>query len=455
MRKYLIILIVVCCFFSCSKEEQTFQVVSGNWQDEINALNDYYRSKAHGQLSWSNMGPDKRFANEDKEGDEDENEKEDQEKLKVDLWEVANNDVLGLEQGAIIGSRFGHLGIVIGGVVAAAVLSTTSYIVQCDDKEVLKFDRSDPNYGGPDESGNVTNIDRRDPITHWHHLSAALNEALGMQIGLVHNFIITKLFTDPEYNQIDMSNQNELVMQITQIMHDFDIIETMAYGIYGNCDNIEYITSQIKDTLCNYDLTTSDVVEDMKEDLKNRFIDLEEYYEIAAQLETASLHEYVNQYSLIIDRAYRDGYFSEMETIFINGSISVGYYSRMLWKNYLPDPELTDIRIVYDTIQDVWICDVKSNLFFDDSYVCYGIPHFVQEQLMEIYFYKSEINDYWANSSAFDEFIEKGGFMTGDNTELWWRLNCTSMFINLENQHEYLLQEVPKANKSIYCIHLY
>lgn len=306
----------------------------------------------------------------------------------VDGWEVAGYDLTGFLAG-------GKIAGLPGGVAAGALLSVASYLVQkTENKDVsVPSDSTAESVASwlrdnsPDglDVDYTDFIDSRDPIVKWIDWSATMNDAIGVEAGPMHNFIITQLLTNPEYNHFEWNDEMQCKEAILNIMLDHDMF--VSADEYMACDEIMniYLDEDWSNTLD---------VEEAYNEIESRLIDIKDFFDIAFCLDSAMLCEYADAYTTIIDEAWRQGDILYEDAVLLNGAISVGCYSHMMWRKYRETEESTNIRMVFETSNNIVIYCTKEQLPIlsveQDVYI--GIPHFVRGYLAEVYFYPNEIN---------------------------------------------------------------
>ncbi len=378
-------LLIATALVGCNSKQNLAYQEDGNWQEEIQSLNQQYRAKCFPTGNTAKV-PYRKQA--DDSNNQEQEDKKDTQELKEKSNEVMYYDLLGFQQGAIIGSKIGGFwGALIGGTTAGATLSILAYVYQ--DDEVQMYDPNDLSKGGPDKHGKFTDIDRRDPISTWSdYAEPVINNAIGMNAGLIHNYIISELLNDQwAIENINWSKQADVVENV------FAILPTSVVPQYASVD-MDEMKNGVHKVLDNINL---DDIEFVQDDINDRLVNLEEFCEIAINLDSALMWEYADKYSTIIEYAYEHGDLSEEDAMFVNGSISVFCYSRMLWINYMPMPEQSSLRVAFNTTENkVTFCekDYLPILMESEDIAFWGIPHFVNGNLAEVYFYEEELVDY-------------------------------------------------------------
>ncbi len=378
-------LLIVTSLIGCTNKQDITSSKDSDWQEEIQLLNQQYKAKC---LPIGNTAKVPYRKQADDSNDQEQEDKKDTQELKEESNEVMYYDLLGFQQGAIIGSTIGGFwGALIGGTAAGATLSIVAYVNQGD--EVQMYDPNDLSWGCPNTRGKFTDIDRRDPITTWSdYKEPAINNAIGMNAGLIHNYVISELLNDKwTIENTDWSDQFAILENVLEILPTSIIpkyasidMDEMRNGLYKVLDNINL-----------------DDIEFVQDNINDRLVNLEEFCEIAINLDSALMWEYADKYSTIIEYAYEHGGISEEDAMFVNGSISVFCYSRMLWINYMPMPEQSSLRVAFNTTENkVTFCekDYLPILMESEDIAFWGIPHFVHGNLAEVYFHEEELFDY-------------------------------------------------------------
>lgn len=368
-----LLFLCLSAFCSCEKSSddiKTDQEVEKQWKKEIQALNEKYSVLAG--VDFSNSASKKMT----------------QRCMEVDGWEVAYWDALGAAQGARVGAIAGGVGAIAGGAAGSALLSLTSFFVQKSENEnpnnpedttanAIAFWMDD---FGPEETTTNTIIDSRDPICNWNDISSPFNSNIGVESGILHNFIVTQVLTNPSYNDFCRTNPSSVMTAIQSVISDYNMF---------NC-NIEYICDNVLNSFYREHWLDSINIGLWLSEIEERFVCLEDFYEIAFNLDSALFYEYANAYTTIIDNAWRDGYLLEEEAMLINQSISVGCYSHMLWRKYIEVPTSTNLRMAFDMNNNEIIYCNKERLdvlIQTNNVQYFGIPHFVRNRIAEVYFY--------------------------------------------------------------------
>lgn len=341
--------------------------------------------------------------------------------------------------GGLAGFAFSGSNVAVG-VVVGLGCSIYAWINLSDGYVALNPNTYLGEYG-PDIMG-FGNVDMRDPINPCYDLTP-INDAIGVEVGLYHNFIITQLLTNDAYS-CDISNHEELVNQISLVINDYDLVVTDQVG-YIDSQELVCILSQIN---------LPDNITDLQQEITNFNEFVGSYYNIAIRLNPASLFDYTNQFSNIIDEAWRNGELSEEEALLINGSISVGYYSSCLWRPYLSSPLNSEERVIYNEYDnEVYFCNREELVIYINqhqnlSHILIGIPHYVHGELAEVYFYKQEMEEYYGQYEGIENRL------VSINQETTYFASSTSYGYTLPIG-EYQLLEVPASDQSIYYIKVY
>lgn len=446
-------LIILVCLSSCTQDNGEALTAMPNWQEQISMLNQQYQSQSSISKIKLYQAPQSGDNQNDNEGEE----KEDEEELKVDWGEIALNDATGVQAGAGAGSIFGPWGSVVGAIVAGAGLSIVSYIVQSDEEAVV-YNKDTLSIGSPVFGKiHLNDIDRREPITIWTN-HEPMNDAIGMNMGVVHNLIINELLSNPQYQNHDFTNLSLLKTDIIEIIQNN---EYYSVDISNELSEIEN-SSVIEDELS---WLIEMPFEDKKTMLSESIVNLTECLDIAFHLDSVQMQEYACKYTEIVNAAYEAGELSEDDAFFINSVVSVGCYSRMLWRHYLPDPSFNDFRLVYTKVNDTWtFCPTDEDVslllcssgYQNESIV--GIPHFVHGKLAELYFYSDNLKQYGIDLDLDDfvldiesviSFSEETKFETmgniPDNINIW----------NSDFMGDYPIEKIQGANVSAYCVRFY
>lgn len=439
-----ILCVVLFLISGCSNPNSEVKVNS-DWQDKIAVLNEQYRAYIDSQASKPQRAPQ---ADDKDSADEKEDDKE-QTELKVDKGEIAYWDAVGVLQGARAGAVFGGAGALVGAIVAGAGLSVASYVVQSNEAMVM-YAEGDLSYGAPDfEQISLIDIDRREPVYVWT-LSDPMNMAIGVDVGPIHNYIVSELLNNPLY-----------------CSHNFDNVAQLKSDIIDVIRNNSFFSIDVSDELCNIENSTmfeneipffTDRVQldEYKVLLREQIVDLTECLDIAFSLDSFLLYSYANQYTNIINEAYENGALSQEEAFAINATISVGCYSRMLWRPYLPDPSYESQRLVFDLKKNQWtLCNETdiSYLLAGGAVSLVGIPHFVHGRLAELYFYSDELQQYGINLESFAS--ENSTLSFSEETIYVSMLPFNMDLFNAVTPGVYVMREVPQTNASIYSIALY
>lgn len=451
---YIEILFVVVCMFGCSQDKSNTLSETSHWQEQIVMLNSQYQSN----IISSNIKPYKAPQEEDNQdkGENDKEDKEDEEELKVDWGEVGWADAVGCGQGARLGSWFGGWGSVVGAVVASVGLSVTSYIVQSEDAKVMYKD-NDLSIGSPDFGKiNLNDIDRREPICEWIDFEP-MNSAIGMNIGAVHNFIINELLNNSQYRNHDFTDISQLKTDIAEIIQNNDF-----FSVDISNELFEIANSSTFENEISFQMNKQQLEEE-KAILSESIVNLTECLDIAFHLDSVQMREYVCKYTDIINTAYKDGELSEEDAFYINSVVSVGCYSRMLWRHYLPDPTFVNFRVVYTDVNNTWtFCPTDEDVslllcssgYQNESII--GIPHFVHGKLAELYFYSDDLKQYDVD---LDDFVSDMGFVINFSEETKFEtMGNVPDDINIWNTDymgDYPIEKIQGANASVYCVRFY
>lgn len=422
---------------------------SDNWEQSIVELNDQYRSYTNSAQNKKN----KPMADSDKKDDE-AKEDEDQTELKIDWDEVFYWDVYGACKGVKYGKQFGVKGIIIGSSVAGVGLSLAAYIAQHRENAVLYWD-GDVSTGKPDFTTNgLGDIDPRDPTIIWDLSQQPMNMAIGVNIGLIHNVAINKVL-DGTYTYDEIADENNLKRTIFQVIKENPIFPESVMQILPEIESRAYNDAEFSLSIDNLD------IEEQKSLLSEQIVDITEFLGIAFSLDSALMYEYANRYTMIIDDAYRTGQITEEDAFLVNTAVAVGCYSRMLWRNYLPNPSYDPYRMVYNSTDGEWIfCreEYLPLLVETENISIVGIPHFVHQRLAELYFFNSEQDKYGINLEEFAATQETFSF----SEETIYTIIGEGMpsFIDVTDMEKvltmgiYPIEVVPQTEGEIYSISL-
>lgn len=402
-------LLVAISLIGCTNKQDSLSSPKSDWQEEIQLLNQEYRAKSFlvgntAKVTYRKKADDSK----------DQEDKQDTQELKEESNEVMYYDLLGFQQGAIIGSKIGGFwGALVGGTAVGATLSIVAYVNQ--DNEVLLYSSNDLSLGGPNMRGKFTDIDRRDPATVWSSFSEpAINDAIGMNAGLIHNYIISELLNDQSVvENTNWSDRVDIAEHILEILSGSILPKEVSL-------DMDEMKGQVCKVLNNINLEDVEFVQD---NINDQLVNFKEFSEIALNLDSALMWEYADKYSSIIEYAYKQGDILEEDAMFVNGSVSVFCYSRMLWKNYMPMPEHTSLRVAFNTTKNkVTFCekDYLPILIESEDIAFWGIPHFVKGKLAEVYFHEEELYDYLGCS--LEEYFEKNSTYLQEEsyiTTLW------------------------------------
>ena len=317
--------------------------------------------------------------------------------MDVDGWEVAYWDVIGFTRGLNLGKYFGPYGPLVGGILIGGGLSAMSYFAQrngyivtnnIENMTASEFIQWMFNNGpNPINSDFELLIDSRDPINLWEDWHCVMNNAIGVEAGPMHNYIVTRLLTDSTYSNQDLYDKETLMDAIFNIMNDSHMIpDTQAHNA---CESAA--TTFIQNDWIN----SLNIDEELCE-IEEQLVDIGEFLGIAFCLDSALLYEYADAYTTIVDNAWQSGYISSDDALLINATISVGCYSHMMWRKYLENEVSTNLRIGFDTQNNVVYCSKEEAAMLTASSTIQfvGIPHFVHNRLAEIYFYGIAGDDY-------------------------------------------------------------
>lgn len=443
------ILAILC---GCQNDKE-LKSNSNEWEQSIVELNDQYRSYIVSTKNKMNKPQEDDSGKKDDKKDDKDKEKDDQTKLKVDREKVAENDVIGLSQGAQLGGHlFGFKGAVIGAVVAGAGLSIASYIVQSKENAVLYWD-GDVSVGKPDFTTNdLGDIDPRDPITIWDISQQPMNMAIGVDMGLIHNVIVNKVL-DGTYTYDELADEDNLKRIIFQVLRDNSFLSDDIMQLLPEVESIAYSEEGFSLNVDNLD------VEEEKSILSQQIVDITEFLDIAFSLDSALMYDYANRYTMIINNAYEAGQITQEDAFLVNAAVSVGCYSKMLWRNYLPDPSYELYRMIYNSTDEEWIFCREENLplFIETENISIiGVPHFVHQRLAELYFFNSEQDKYGINLEEFAASQETISF--SDETSYVIVGEDMPSFIDVTDMENvltmgiYPIEVVPQTEGEIYSI---
>lgn len=229
------------------------------------------------------------------------NNEEDQTKLK----EVAQSDMEGAKNGWNEGSMAGAtLGVFWGGITGAGTMSIVGglvgalvYGVEASVNKALQ-DSTTQYIVLPNES--IVEIQ-------------PFNDFSAGNLGYYHNFIISYLY------------QNNLVfpeMSATDLMYAiFNSIDDL-YGIQLSDEAHSFFISDLYDFSLGYEIDNENVDMDIITDITN------DYISALYNVNEYNRESFTYNYMSIVESSF--GTETE-ETYIINGSISVGYYSSLLW----------------------------------------------------------------------------------------------------------------------------
>lgn len=392
-------LLVPLLMVGCSDRQDGVSSINNNdWKERIQLLNQEYLVKCYPAGNQVSQMPSRYNEDSNNKGENEHKEEQDTKELKEESNSVMYYDLLGFQQGEIIGKILGGFwGALAGGTAVGATLSIIAYIEQGEEAQV--YDPTDLSFGGPNMKGDFTDIDRRDPISMWNDFSVpTINTTIGMDAGLIHNYVICQLLNEKSFIEYtDLSDRSAILENVLRVLQDSRIYR---------CDTlIPIIQDQLFSCVDNIKM---DDVEFVKNNFDESVVNLQEFYDIAFNLDSALMWEYADKYSTIIEEAYEQGAISEEDALYINGSISIGCYSRMLWINYMPMPEHSSLRVAFNTTENkVTFCekDYLPILRASEDITFWGIPHFVNGNLAEIYFYEEELSDYLG--CTIEEYFEK------------------------------------------------
>jgi hypothetical protein len=373
-KDFILVFLSILAFISCSSVDRK-DVNVGNaaqWRDDIKALNAKYAQMQviPNAINRPNMP---------------------QLCKNVDGWEVAYWDAIGATRGVRIGKYFGGAyGAVIGAVVAGGGLSIASYLAQrgyqtTSNEENLTLTATEISQWILDNSPNTSDpdfkylIDSRDPIRPWNDIYGVTSNVIGVEAGPMHNFVVTKVLTDSNYNS--WYNDESLLHSILEVMNDYHLISD---------DDLYEVAERVVETYVAEDWSNTSSIEETFQEIEDQLVDIEVFFDIAFDLDSILLYEYASEYTAIIDNAWRNGFIEEEDALLINTSISVGCYSHMMWNKYLENEVSSNLRIAFDTIHnDIIYCDKQAliTLLSAGTVQFYGIPHLVRNRIAEIYFY--------------------------------------------------------------------
>lgn len=284
-------------------------------------------------------------------------------------------------------------------------------------------------------------VDLRDPIYPWTSAQPMIEE-LGMEFGAYHNFIITQMLTNETYILSNSSDRETIINNIFDIMIDYNLMD-----IHNSTLNLEEIKTELALIDFNFDDISS-----MWQLVDLNYDCIHSYYDIANLLNPAALYIYTNQFSSIIDEAWQNGELSLNDALHINGCVSVGYHSRLLWRSYLPDKLFTQERFVYDEINnEIQYLNHEELLVFlnnghDFSSLLIGVPHFVNGNLAEVYFFNdNELTEYYGESVILQDRV-----ISIDGATIFE--NVPSVQNGYLEHGEHMLLPVPGANNSVFYI---
>ena len=345
---------------------------------------------------------------------------------------VVASDLIGFGLGAMTGT-------LVGGAAGAVLLSYLAFKMQQEDT-TAHCEHSLYDYG-PEQAGNFTFVDLRDPIYPWTSAQPIIEE-LGMEFGAYHNFIITQMLTNETYILSNSSDRETIINNIFDIMIDYNLMD-----IHNSTLNLEEIKTELALIDFNFDDISS-----MWQLVDLNYDCIHSYYDIANLLNPAALYIYTNQFSSIIDEAWQNGELSLNDALLINGCVSVGYHSRLLWRSYLPDKLFTQERFVYDEINnEIQYLNHEELLVFlnnghDFSSLLIGVPHFVNGNLAEVYFFNdNELTEYYGESVILQDRV-----ISIDRATVFE--NVPSVQNGYLEPGEHMLLPVPGANNSVFYI---
>ena len=143
---------------------------------------------------------------------------------------VVASDLIGFGLGAMTGT-------LVGGAAGAVLLSYLAFKMQQEDT-TAHCEHSLYDYG-PEQAGNFTFVDLRDPIYPWTSAQPIIEE-LGMEFGAYHNFIITQMLTNETYILSNSSDRETIINNIFDIMMDYNLMD-----IQNGTLNLEEIKNRI------------------------------------------------------------------------------------------------------------------------------------------------------------------------------------------------------------------
>lgn len=427
---YFISIIIFSYFGGCNEKNVLIENRPVPWEQKIQRLNERYASIKIGKEC-----PVIFRAAQSTTADNDSTSSTNTDRNRTTL--VVASDIIGGSLGALTGTWLGIAGgAILGSFLASEVGST--------DTSVPAYNNS---INGPESIGNFTSIDLRDPINPLYDLQP-LNDAIGINIGMYHNFVLTQMLIDENYS-CHSSDPAIVTDMIFQVMEDYNVM------------GINQISSSEKNWIM-HSLSQQDYfvenIDEARQEMTAYHECIREYFDIALYLDYTALYEYTNQYTTIINEAWMNNELSIDEAFLINGCVSVGFYSRQLWRSYLPSPLLSKYRIIYIEQSNTIICCSKEHMMMllqaGTIYgpIMIGIPHFVNGIITEVYFYRNGMEGYCELLNNVEERVIS---VNNETTYILSDVNINIPCSELFPIGEYILTEVPESDQEIYYITLY
>lgn len=241
-------------------------------------------------------------------------------------------------------------------------------------------------------------IDAREPINKDVY---ALQGYDGCEVGVMHNYILSELISDPQNDDLIGSDALTIFDRVVEVSRDLGLEITDE-------DFLEEARSRIAEVLELKEVggetySLKYLLGDLGFSEEAEILQL--YFDNVSTLSETDAVDYSfyvidvikhDLYEVGLDAGGDEGEFLVASAEFLMSSISVAINSKLLWNLNLPDPDLSKTFIVlgHNGLEFIWDKQKLINEFQAGDILACGIPKIIGGKLTEIYFYDNDVFNY-------------------------------------------------------------
>lgn len=301
---YCLIVNIFCTLSSCSDKQNVEQNIINKKHVTINPTQAHHQSDFLNELSVIKASfsqiPNTNSTNQNQPGNNDQLQEQKKNILKADLEGAKEGWKEGFTAGGIVGELMagqGAAGAVLGGLIGSVTYGASASIQKANESDSTNC--------------SYHNIDDVVALTLFDELTCG-------NVGYYHNYIITT-----------MNITGNLIADRTPIQI-FDDVYTAAneLDIDLNDDIHDYLYSHAPESFLNLDNRTHPIDEQLDIDLADLITD--DYIDYIFTINPDDVENYTYELMQLIENYFENSEMPMMVNL-LNSSISVGYYSYLLW----------------------------------------------------------------------------------------------------------------------------